>query len=143
MLSGTGPKAGGPNYLFGFSKLQMNQDNKITHEKDTNTNFEKITATTNLVHNEIEILSSFQTWRDYSIDERLNTSLRYKTSYTQIKRIKSLIELPIELSSPTGEANSLSYEPRGIIIFIPSNEMKEKIIIKTVSYTHLRAHETQ
>ena len=133
MLSGTGPKAGGPNYLFGFSKLQMNQDSKITYEKDTNTNFEKITATTNLVHNEIEILSSFQKWRDYSIDERLNTSLRYKTSCTQIKRIKSLIELPIELSSPTGEANSLSYEPRGIIIFIPSNEMKEKTIIKNIS----------
>ena len=55
-----------------------------------------------------------------------------KSQKNNIEYIKSNIDLPIKLSSPTGESNHLFYASRGIILFLLSPDMNESDVVKNI-----------
>lgn len=101
-LSGTGPKAGGPSALYGYSKsakpLKALGNRMINNEGDR---FFDQSMVDNISHAFPELQQSF-------VDHLLATIIQYD----------HILELP----GPTGESNSLTYHPKGCVLCLgPDN----------------------
>ena len=120
-LSGTGPKAGGPNYLLRFSS--------VVHEKELMLNNGSVIfnltekAKDKDITDQVSRASkTIQQWQSTSIEERINILSRPHKSILLATEIEALvlqkIDTPIELPGPTGEANQLSVHGRGIMLLL-------------------------
>ena len=81
------------------------------------------------------LLETLEYWSKLSPSQRLETSLSMRMPKSQknnIEYIKSNIDLPTKLSSPTGESNHLFYASRGIILFLLSPDMNESDVVKNI-----------
>jgi RHH-type proline utilization regulon transcriptional repressor/proline dehydrogenase/delta 1-pyrroline-5-carboxylate dehydrogenase len=133
LLSGTGPKAGGPNYLRAFSKKRLLNKHSLIQE---NSYLNKPMLDEQESNNIIDgLLETLDYWSKLSPSQRLETPLSMRMPKSQknnIEYIKSNIDLPIKLSSPTGESNHLFYASRGIILFLLSPDMNESDVVKNI-----------
>lgn len=139
-LSGTGPKAGGPSYLYRLVKQrdgalgQRAIDLASRDEKDPQLQ-EKID-----IYLE-EMKQSFEVWRNVPVVERAEM-LRQITHLIQVEQgasneqltlqcqllaeeAQSSQEQPITLPGPTGELNQLIEEPRGVLVCIRADANSE------------------
>ena len=133
LLSGTGPKAGGPNYLRAFSKKRLlNKHSLIQEDSYLNKPMLDEQESDNIID---RLLETLDYWSKLSPSQRLETPLSMRMPKSQknnIEYIKSNIDLPIKLSSPTGESNHLFYASRGIILFLLSPDMNESDVVKNI-----------
>ena len=117
-LSGTGPKAGGPNYLLRFSatsnETDSNQEHKNTYSIDLN---KTIAAKSQSIKNAVKAMAQ---WQVTSIDRRLSIIAKCSAKFLPV--IESIarekLANPIQLPGPTGEDNKLSLFGRGVMVLI-------------------------
>jgi len=144
-LSGTGPKAGGPNYLSRLVtdinrpavKVLSSVDLK-QKEKLASVNEEMEVGVNEVVKQKLERLSrGFSEWRYQPIVNRISvmrqllahlaTNTKIATSFPKLNEsiikarhlllaIENDYSQTIILPGPTGESNQLSFEPRGVIV---------------------------
>jgi RHH-type proline utilization regulon transcriptional repressor/proline dehydrogenase/delta 1-pyrroline-5-carboxylate dehydrogenase len=120
-LSGTGPKAGGPNYLFRFSSVKDETGLSLTSGGLIFSLIEKTRGRDEIV--KVSLASqAMQQWQSSSIKERINILSGDDKSVllspeTQAIALKN-IAMPIELPGPTGEANQLSVHGRGVMLLL-------------------------
>lgn len=145
-LSGTGPKAGGPNYL---PRLMLE---KVTPDLvDLNDEFSQDTALVSDEQSSQEVDAMMQAAVDVSQEWRLTTltarisSVRQllakianvdivddlaedlnqtlKSARSQLIAIEKRLKKPLVLPGPTGESNTLHLEPRGILVTFADKEV--------------------
>lgn len=138
-LSGTGPKAGGPNYLPRLmiekatpSEIEMQDDLQIQQV------FENREADKEGAQNIIEHATlAEQQWRITDLTARVswvrqllaklaridmldemadNLDETIAVCRIQLSKIEKTMKLPKELPGPTGESNTLYLEPRGVLL---------------------------
>ena len=117
-LSGTGPKAGGPNYLLRFSatsnETNSNQEYKNIYSLDLN---KAIAAKSQSINSAVKAMAK---WQLTSVDSRLSIiskcSAEFLPVIEQIAREK--LANPIQLPGPTGEDNKLSLFGRGVMVLV-------------------------
>ena len=146
-LSGTGPKAGGPNYLRRLvsdkSKPKIKVLNKDEfEEKDRLANVKVGSVDTEKQLKQLN--QGFAEWRYEPIQNRVSVMRQLlahlsknqsilemfpriepsiiKASHLLLK-IENELSLPIELPGPTGESNRLTFEPRGVIVSLFERKM--------------------
>lgn len=138
-LSGTGPKAGGPHYL---SRLVREKLTPSAHDINYRSmaNIDMIafdTAKEEVEDIMVKALTAERTWRCAPLNDRISVmrqllakiatvdivddfaddlSQVLADSRTQLNRIEKLLKKPIVLPGPTGESNTLSFEPRGCVV---------------------------
>ncbi len=138
-LSGTGPKAGGPNYL---QRLVKSRDCPVADLLTAEALAEKqqIAAAklSDTAHNPSALIDSlsrgFDEWRYEPLNNRVSVVRQMLAHLDENKRLSSDLEkaievarsqisniqqkwaLPMELPGPTGESNCLYFEPRGVIL---------------------------
>ena len=115
-LSGTGPKAGGPNYMLRFSQADIPEtaersfDVVINHSK---------TDHGALVSDAQKVLKN---WQATSIDSRLIVLQQAAKDPSWLQQIDAVarktLATPIELPGPTGEDNRLSLQGRGVMVVV-------------------------
>ncbi|WP_018982915.1 bifunctional proline dehydrogenase/L-glutamate gamma-semialdehyde dehydrogenase PutA [Salinimonas chungwhensis] len=138
-LSGTGPKAGGPNYL---PRLMMERATpKPSRVSDMEQLDEKLVSDDNasdqaskMMDNALEVQEK---WRHTKLNDRISSvrqllakiakvdivdeladdlNRTLATSRQQLIQIEKRMAKPQELPGPTGESNKLYLEPRGILV---------------------------
>lgn len=138
-LSGTGPKAGGPNYL---PRLMLE---KATPKFANNQGLQagdKALASTDADHDFAvkmmkQAVETENTWRLTDITTRVSwvrqllaklarvdmldeladdLDMTLAVSRSQLIKIEKLLRSPLELPGPTGETNTLTLEPRGTLV---------------------------
>ena len=116
-LSGTGPKAGGPNYLMRFSVETVKLENKNSFVVDLQN---RKSPNPNTV---AQAQKALQKWQATSIDSRLSIlqgAISNKTTREFLPRLDAIarekLANPIQLPGPTGEDNRLSLHGRGIMV---------------------------
>ncbi|MEO1719444.1 MAG: bifunctional proline dehydrogenase/L-glutamate gamma-semialdehyde dehydrogenase PutA, partial [Pseudomonadota bacterium] len=104
-LSGTGPKAGGPNYLPRFLKgasyVTANADHAVVADVDVDA------------------------WPSDALVAELRADLALVGAGAHAARLDQLVEASrrvLSLPGPTGETNRLSYRPRGCICLISTRD---------------------
>ncbi len=107
-LSGTGPKAGGPNYLLRFSTLKAPMDNPEAYSPELD----------HSPHNTKAVSAAMQAmakWQATSIDSRLLIIKQCAPEFAPIIEpiAREKLANPIQLPGPTGEDNRLSLLGRG------------------------------
>ena len=138
-LSGTGPKAGGPNYLKRLVREKASPENvQATHVKSDPVEFKMDAASqaevATLIANSI---SEEKNWRDTSLIKRVSIvrqliaklatvesmqeladdlSQTLSNARTQLLNIEKKLANPLTLPGPTGESNKLYFEPRGCVV---------------------------
>ena len=122
-LSGTGPKAGGPNYLLRFSTSGTAKETKkpLADKKPYTINL----PTSNKADTTIKELVAQATtaapkWQAQSIDSRLAILSQCNPAFiSQLEPIaRAKLANPIELPGPTGEDNRLSLHSRGPMVLV-------------------------
>ena len=120
-LSGTGPKAGGPNYLLRFSK----QHNQITESRTFTVDLSGTVSTeqAQITGKAIKSAhSALKKWQSTSIDARLIVLRQVMTQASWLQQIEPVarekLANPIQLPGPTGEDNKLSVQGRGVMTLI-------------------------
>jgi len=116
-LSGTGPKAGGPNYLMRFSRGTP----QVNNERSFSIDLED--AKTENSNSVVKAVKAMPNWQANSIDNRL-VILRAAISEKSTVEFLPIIETiareklaePIQLPGPTGEDNRLSLHGRGVLL---------------------------
>jgi RHH-type proline utilization regulon transcriptional repressor/proline dehydrogenase/delta 1-pyrroline-5-carboxylate dehydrogenase len=145
-LSGTGPKAGGPNYL---PRLMME---KVTPDLvDTSDDFgdDEALASDASAYKEVEMMMRHATkvvqeWRLTSLTSRLSAvrqllakiatvdiveeladdlNSTLSSARSQLITIEKGLKKPMQLPGPTGESNTLHLEPRGILVTFADKEV--------------------
>lgn len=137
-LSGTGPKAGGPNYLLRLTKekatpKEVVHDN-ITDDAAMDTDPASVKEASLIMQNAVAVENQ---WRLTGVNDRVSSvrQLLAKISTVeivdeladdlnrtlanaraQITRIERKLKRSVNLPGPTGESNILYYEPRGILV---------------------------
>ena len=138
-LSGTGPKAGGPNYLSRLVKEEFTPDNTSVDYSDiadidmidielAREYINPVMAAANAAH---------KAWRDVTLNARISfmrqwlakiatvdivdefaddLSKSLAESRTQLNRIEKQLKKPLILAGPTGESNLLYLESRGPVV---------------------------
>ena len=112
-LSGTGPKAGGPNSLHGYSKnmLYSEKSNQKIKFSDKSVDLQKLCSP--ILQLSKELLSVMKS-ELANIEEEF-----FEFLYQEVSRYSH----DISLSGPTGESNQLRYKPKGIVLCIgPSSD---------------------
>ena len=137
-LSGTGPKAGGPSYVYRLSKQKLNSDIQ-TSANDLNFNFSNLlseqiihsslpqllnkahTPLYNLISQRVELVKNFVNLliKDYSLNLPKNLSQQINNMTEEV--IKHQFE-PRTLLGPTGELNQLILKERGTLLCIHQGE---------------------
>jgi len=144
-LSGTGPKAGGPHYLTRLvknSQLEIIQPltEKQMQEKRLLAGQNKSDASALSVETSQQLRRlkrGFSEWRFQTLNTRvsvmrqllahLSTDKTLASIFDQLDstivqarqqllRIENKLALPLQLPGPTGESNTLSFEPRGVLV---------------------------
>ena len=123
-LSGTGPKAGGPNYLLRFSCADIPK----TAQGSFNVAIKKPDVSHGISHEIIvsNAQKSLKNWQSTSIDSRLiilQQVIKDRSWLQQIDAVaREKLANPIELPGPTGEDNRLSVQGRGVVTLIVTRE---------------------
>lgn len=125
-LSGTGPKAGGPNYLQRFTRFKESAVNHTdTHVEDDSDDHSKNNSTRkNITAPELEhAINSLQSNRQSKIAIPREVLAQYFEEYQLPSRLCTST-----MPGATGELNELSYHPRGLMLcFGPSiNDLKKQ-----------------
>ena len=129
-LSGTGPKAGGPYYIHAFSAKKIHGECENYSKKG----FKETKRSTVISSDKINFLFQLANQqRKVSISNRINSKIKEVLPQSILELIVNLIDQPKLLNSPTGESNFLSFNPRGLIIFIPHQKMKNEDVAKNIS----------
>ena len=121
-LSGTGPKAGGPNYLYRFSHAgtvgnQSNNNFAFNHDSKP--------LSPQLSDSVERAKSAMTKWVYTSTQERINMVLKVDKAITTTSLetlVKNKLSHPLNLPGPTGESNQLSLHGRGVMILIIRDE---------------------
>ena len=120
-LSGTGPKAGGPNALHGYSKniLCSEKSNHKIRFSDDPGKVQKLSSPS--IQLSKELLSAMKS--EFSnIEEEF-----FEFLYQEVSRYSHDISLP----GPTGESNQLRYKPKGTVLCIgpkPDDLFKQTVL---------------
>jgi RHH-type proline utilization regulon transcriptional repressor/proline dehydrogenase/delta 1-pyrroline-5-carboxylate dehydrogenase len=119
-LSGTGPKAGGPNYMLRFSGADIPETAQRSFKVAINkpdVNHETIVSNARW---------ALKNWQSTSIDSRLIILQQVITDRSWLQQIDAVarekLANPIELPAPTGEDNRLSVQGRGVVTLIVTRE---------------------
>lgn len=138
-LSGTGPKAGGPNYLSRLMKERATPDSDIRVQNvETDSplygNDKAIDEANTMMANALAIEN---TWRHTPLNDRISVvrqllakiatvdiveefaedlNRTLATARSQLTTIERKLSKPVVLPGPTGESNRLYYEPRGTLV---------------------------
>ena len=120
-LSGTGPKAGGPNYLLRFSTSRTAKDSCKPYTINLPTSNNADSAIKKLV---VQATTAAPQWQAKSIDNRLAILSQCNPAFiTQLEPIaRANLANPIELPGPTGEDNKLSLQGRGPMVLVVREE---------------------
>jgi RHH-type proline utilization regulon transcriptional repressor/proline dehydrogenase/delta 1-pyrroline-5-carboxylate dehydrogenase len=138
-LSGTGPKAGGPNYLFRLVKENKTPDNRQVTNVAVDT--EELKAFQGAQEQVSQLMQNSmrdeKTWRAMPLNNRVSVvrqllaklanveimdQLADDLSHTladareQIIRVEKRLSKVVQLPGPTGESNTIRYEPRGCVV---------------------------
>ena len=135
-LSGTGPKAGGPNYLPRLMIEKATPDEFDYPEEDPALETDDLSV--NAANEMMELAKSArETWRLTDLVTRLShvrqllasiatvdivddladdLEQTLRTSRNQLISIERKMKRPIQLPGPTGESNTLYFEPRGTLV---------------------------
>ena len=123
-LSGTGPKAGGPHYLYQMTLLETQNPEPVSNLKAEHIKLsleEKNIMLKTLARSR----HAFNTWQNYDRATVLNTAAQYlgTTRLSMASLCKDAAKLSTKifdveniLPGPTGEKNTLRYAPRGVLI---------------------------
>ncbi|WP_206485260.1 bifunctional proline dehydrogenase/L-glutamate gamma-semialdehyde dehydrogenase PutA [Thalassotalea sp. G2M2-11] len=137
-LSGTGPKAGGPNYLLRLT-MEKATPKEVVHENITDDAAMETDPTSEkeaqlIMQNAVSVENQ---WRLTGLNERVSSvrQLLAKISTveivddfaddlnrtlanarSQITHIERKLKSSVKLPGPTGESNILYYEPRGVLV---------------------------
>jgi RHH-type proline utilization regulon transcriptional repressor/proline dehydrogenase/delta 1-pyrroline-5-carboxylate dehydrogenase len=138
-LSGTGPKAGGPNYLLRLVKEKASPDNvqmtnltpdelNLHHNPDAEAQVQQLMANS---------LRDEKTWRATALNDRISAVRQLLAKIAtvdiideladdlgstladaraQLNRLEKHMRKPTILPGPTGESNTLHIEPRGCVV---------------------------
>ncbi|KKO48894.1 transcriptional regulator [Arsukibacterium sp. MJ3] len=138
-LSGTGPKAGGPNYLLRLVKEKASPDNvqmtnltpdelNLHHNPDAEAQVQQLMANS---------LRDEKTWRATALNDRISAVRQLLAKIAtvdiideladdlgstladaraQLNRLEKHMRKPTVLPGPTGESNTLHIEPRGCVV---------------------------
>ncbi|WP_166838659.1 bifunctional proline dehydrogenase/L-glutamate gamma-semialdehyde dehydrogenase PutA [Rheinheimera pleomorphica] len=138
-LSGTGPKAGGPNYLLRLVKEKASPDNvqmtnlspdqlSLHHNPDADAQVEQLMANS---------LRDEKIWRATPLNDRVSAvrqllakiatvdiideladdlALTLADARAQLNRLEKYMRKCTTLPGPTGESNTLHIEPRGCVV---------------------------
>lgn len=138
-LSGTGPKAGGPNYLSRLMKEKATPDSVVRvqdAEEDAPLygNEKAADEANSMMANAISVEN---TWRHTPLNDRISVvrqllakiatvdiveefaedlNRTLATARSQLTSIERKLSKPVVLPGPTGESNCLYYEPRGALV---------------------------
>jgi RHH-type proline utilization regulon transcriptional repressor/proline dehydrogenase/delta 1-pyrroline-5-carboxylate dehydrogenase len=119
-LSGTGPKAGGPNYMLRFSGADIPETAQRSFKVAINkpdVNHETIVSNARW---------ALKNWQSTSIDSRLIILQQVIIDRSWLQQIDAVarekLANPIELPGPTGEDNRLSVQGRGVVTLIVTRE---------------------
>ena len=116
-LSGTGPKAGGPNYLLRFSASAAPTACQQPYVIDLS---DSRIADPVLIKNAVAALSD---WHGVSVENRV---LRLKQCNLRLSRFEAMtiekLASPVQLPGPTGEDNRLSLQARGPVVLVIRDE---------------------
>ena len=131
-LSGTGPKAGGPNYLLQFSNCarqlpNVSRDFELNQLPSAPTTEES--AMVGRAH------KAMATWHKHAIEQRISmtfraTALMADTAVDSILRAK--LSAPLLLPGPTGEENQLSLVARGVMLVIVQDSDTAQEAVKQI-----------
>lgn len=145
-LSGTGPKAGGPNYLPRLMKEKATPEDKslldnfeddlaIQSDETSQHEAQKIMRLAMAVEN---------TWRLSALNDRISSvrqllakianvdivddladdlNATLATARSQLIKIEKKLKYPKVLPGPTGESNTLHLEPRGVLVCFADKEV--------------------
>jgi RHH-type proline utilization regulon transcriptional repressor/proline dehydrogenase/delta 1-pyrroline-5-carboxylate dehydrogenase len=145
-LSGTGPKAGGPNYL---PRLMMESLTPDSTESADDFSDDEALASDEGAYKEVDSLMAessdvAQEWRLTSLTSRLsavrqllakiatvdivddlaeNLNRTLASARSQLITIEKRLKKPQQLPGPTGESNTLHLEPRGILVTFADKEV--------------------
>ena len=135
-LSGTGPKAGGPNYLKRLVKNKNTRSVEPLTDKELKSK-NNIAGSNTERYDLFNLRKGFSEWRYVPLSDRISvmrqllarlssdeelTALYQSIDSTitkirkQLLKIEHSLALPIKLPGPTGEANTLLFEPRGVLV---------------------------
>ena len=117
-LSGTGPKAGGPNYLLQFSNCARQLPN-VSGDFELNQLPSAPTTEESAMLGRAH--KAMATWHKHAIEQRISmtfraTAVMADTTVDGILREK--LAAPLLLPGPTGEENQLSLVARGVMLVI-------------------------
>ncbi|MCG7543370.1 bifunctional proline dehydrogenase/L-glutamate gamma-semialdehyde dehydrogenase PutA [Pseudoalteromonas sp. MM17-2] len=138
-LSGTGPKAGGPNYLLRLVKEKASPDNvQMTDLPPDERDLHHYSGASEKVE---ELMSNSmrdeKIWRATALNDRVSAlrqllaklatveildeladdlAMTLSDARAQINRIEKRMKRHKELPGPTGESNTLHLEPRGCVV---------------------------
>lgn len=156
-LSGTGPKAGGPNYLL---RLMMEVDTPESDEDTTSYEDDSKVQSSEGDFERVEALmteanKAFDRWQAWTVNGRVSLIRQLLAkiamiesvdkitddleqtlaiSRSQLYAIESFLERPVILPGPTGERNSLEYASRGIILCLADERVAfEYFMISMIS----------
>ncbi len=119
-LSGTGPKAGGPNYLQRFSQADIPVTAGRSFDVAINLSNTRQDTTASSAHH------ALKKWQSSSIDSRLIILQQVTADQTWLRQIGTVarekLAKPIELPGPTGEENKLSMQGRGVLTLIVTQQ---------------------
>ncbi|MDT0593297.1 bifunctional proline dehydrogenase/L-glutamate gamma-semialdehyde dehydrogenase PutA [Glaciecola petra] len=145
-LSGTGPKAGGPNYL---PRLMMEKVTPDFGELSDEFADDHALASDNMAEQEVNemllnAISVTHEWRLTSLTSRLSAvrqllakiatvdivddlaedlNQTLASARSQLIAIEKRLKKPLELPGPTGESNTLHLEPRGVLVTFADKEV--------------------
>jgi RHH-type proline utilization regulon transcriptional repressor/proline dehydrogenase/delta 1-pyrroline-5-carboxylate dehydrogenase len=132
-LSGTGPKAGGPNYLLQFSNCapqlpNVSRDFELNQLPSAPTTEES--AMVGRAH------TAMATWHKHAIEQRISmtfraTAVMADTTVDGILREK--LAAPLLLPGPTGEKNQLSLVARGVMLVIVQDSDTAQGTVKQIA----------
>lgn len=146
-LSGTGPKAGGPNYLPRLMKEKVTLD--LVERKDDFSDDQALVSDVQSIQKVAELIGAAnlvtQQWRMTSLTSRLSAvrqllakiatidiveeladdlNATLASARSQLLAIEKRLKKPQVLPGPTGESNTLHLEPRGILVTFADKEVK-------------------
>ena len=128
-LSGTGPKAGGPNYLFRFCSEQQktNTIDQISSVGTTMARYSEVSPdTTSLQKDLIEASEqAMLEWQSYPIKKRINCItplIPYLEGLPVVSIVNQKLAEPLRLPGPTGEKNELRLVGRGPMLVVITSE---------------------
>jgi RHH-type proline utilization regulon transcriptional repressor/proline dehydrogenase/delta 1-pyrroline-5-carboxylate dehydrogenase len=138
-LSGTGPKAGGPNYLSRLVREKHTPDeNETNYETKANINMVEIGVAEEHVLSLMDLaVRAGRIWRKAPLNNRISAMRQLlakiatvdivdeladdlakslSDSRSQLNQIEKQLKKPKVLPGPTGESNLLYLEPRGCVV---------------------------